>query len=177
MTAQASGRMGLRPVPLWMASDELVFYAMEDRRGGAMLCAVASDMTAQLRSTLWNQERPAILTSGTLAVGRHGSIGREQHQGMAPAGVQQGGNLRRKLIKIAAVRLFGRVERQTNLSTRRDPSSCFLGSSSLRPGTSTSSKSSSTVCSPLQLAVRAGGAANRAGSWLCSRRARRRQTP
>ena len=51
-------------------NDELVFYAMEDRRGGTMLCAVASDMTAQLRSTLWNQERPAILTSGTLAVGR-----------------------------------------------------------------------------------------------------------
>ena len=51
-------------------SDGLVFYAMEDRRGGTMLCAVAADMTAQLRTTLWNQERPAILTSGTLAVGR-----------------------------------------------------------------------------------------------------------
>ena len=51
-------------------NDGLVFYAMEDRRGGTMLCAVASDMTAQLRATLWNQERPAILTSGTLAVGR-----------------------------------------------------------------------------------------------------------
>lgn len=47
----------------------LVFYAMEDHRGGTMLCAVAADMTAQLRSTLWSQERPAILTSGTLAVG------------------------------------------------------------------------------------------------------------
>ncbi len=48
----------------------LVFYAIEDKRGGTMLCAVAADMTAQLRATLWNQERPAILTSGTLAVGR-----------------------------------------------------------------------------------------------------------
>jgi len=48
----------------------LVFYAMEDKRGGTMLCAVAADMTAQLRATLWNQERPAILTSGTLAVGK-----------------------------------------------------------------------------------------------------------
>ena len=48
----------------------LVFYAMEDKRGGAMLCAVAADMTAQLRATLWSQERPAILTSGTLAVGK-----------------------------------------------------------------------------------------------------------
>ena len=51
-------------------NDGLVFYAMEDRRGGTVLCAVASDMTAQLRASLWNQERPAILTSGTLAVGR-----------------------------------------------------------------------------------------------------------
>jgi len=51
-------------------NDGLVFCAMEDRRGGTMLCAVAADMTAQLRATLWNQERPAILTSGTLAVGR-----------------------------------------------------------------------------------------------------------
>ena len=49
---------------------ELVFYVMEDRRGNAMLCAVASDMTAQLRATLWSQDRPAILASGTLAVGR-----------------------------------------------------------------------------------------------------------
>ena len=51
-------------------NDGLVFCAMEDRRGGTMLCAVANHMTAQLRSTLWNQERPAILTSSTLAVGR-----------------------------------------------------------------------------------------------------------
>ncbi len=50
-------------------NPDLVFYAMEDKRGGTMLCAVAANMTAQLRATLWNQERPAILTSGTLAVG------------------------------------------------------------------------------------------------------------
>ena len=48
---------------------DLVRYAMEDRRGGTMLCAVASDMTAQLRATLWSQDHPVILTSGTLAVG------------------------------------------------------------------------------------------------------------
>ncbi len=48
----------------------LVFYAMEDKRGGTMLCAVAADMTAQLRATLWNQERSAILTSGALAAGK-----------------------------------------------------------------------------------------------------------
>ena len=34
-----------------------------------MLCAVATDMTAQLRATLWSQDHPVILTSGTLAVG------------------------------------------------------------------------------------------------------------
>ena len=34
-----------------------------------MLCSTISDLTAQLRSTLWSQGRPVILTSGTLAVG------------------------------------------------------------------------------------------------------------
>ena len=48
---------------------DLVYYVMEDRRGGAMLCAVAADMTAQLRATFWSQDHPVILTSGTLAVG------------------------------------------------------------------------------------------------------------
>ena len=49
--------------------SDLVFYAMEDKRGGTMLCAVAADMTAQLRNTLWNRSSSVILTSGTLAVG------------------------------------------------------------------------------------------------------------
>ena len=49
--------------------SDLVFYTMEDKRGGTMLCAVAADMTAQLRATLWSQDHPVILTSGTLAVG------------------------------------------------------------------------------------------------------------
>ena len=48
---------------------DLVYYTMEDRRGGTMLCAVAADMTTQLRATLWSQDHPVILTSGTLAVG------------------------------------------------------------------------------------------------------------
>ena len=48
---------------------DLVYYVMEDKRGGTMLCAVAADMTAQLRATLWSQDHPVILTSGTLAVG------------------------------------------------------------------------------------------------------------
>lgn len=48
---------------------DLVFYTMEDKRGGTMLCAVAADMTAQLRSTLWNRSSSVVLTSGTLAAG------------------------------------------------------------------------------------------------------------
>ena len=48
---------------------DLVYYVMEDRRGGTLLCAVAADMTAQLRATLWKQDCSFILTSGTLAVG------------------------------------------------------------------------------------------------------------
>ena len=47
----------------------MVFYTAEDKRGGTMLCSTMSDLTAQLRSALWNQSRPMILTSGTLAVG------------------------------------------------------------------------------------------------------------
>ena len=49
--------------------DGMVLYAMDDGQGGAMLCATVSDLTAQLRQTLWRQMRPVILTSGTLAVG------------------------------------------------------------------------------------------------------------
>lgn len=45
-------------------SPDMVFYAEEDR-----LCATISDLTTQLRSTLWSQEQPFLLASGTLAVG------------------------------------------------------------------------------------------------------------
>ena len=48
---------------------DMVFYTAEDKRGGTMLCATMSDLTSQLRNALWNQDRPMILTSGTLAVG------------------------------------------------------------------------------------------------------------
>lgn len=48
---------------------DMVFYIEEDTHGGTMLCATISDLTAQLRQTLWRQDRPAILTSATLAVG------------------------------------------------------------------------------------------------------------
>ena len=48
---------------------DMVFYLAEDARDTVMLCATVADLTAQLQSTLWNQPRPIILTSGTLAVG------------------------------------------------------------------------------------------------------------
>ncbi|MDE6259424.1 MAG: ATP-dependent DNA helicase [Oscillospiraceae bacterium] len=48
----------------------VVFYAMEDQRGGTMLCAAPADLNAQLRGTLWDQAHAIILTSGTLAVDR-----------------------------------------------------------------------------------------------------------
>ena len=49
---------------------ELVFYTAEDERGGSMLCASAADLTAQFRQTLWQQDKPMVLASGTLAVGQ-----------------------------------------------------------------------------------------------------------
>ena len=48
---------------------DMVYYTAEDEAGGSMLCASATDLTAQLRQTLWQQDRPMILASGTLAVG------------------------------------------------------------------------------------------------------------
>ena len=54
---------------LHQGHPDMVFYTEEDTHGGTMLCATISDLTAQLRQTLWRQERPAILTSATLAVG------------------------------------------------------------------------------------------------------------
>ena len=54
----------MRTTPTWL------FYTMEDKRGGTMLCAVASDRTVQLRNTLWNRSSSVVLTSGTLAVGK-----------------------------------------------------------------------------------------------------------
>ena len=49
----------------------LIYYATESDRGGTMLCATISDLSAQLQNTLWRQTQPIILTSGTLAVGRN----------------------------------------------------------------------------------------------------------
>lgn len=48
---------------------DMIFYTAEDSHGGTMLCATAPNLTDQLRQTLWRQQKPMILTSGTLAVG------------------------------------------------------------------------------------------------------------
>ena len=53
----------------YQGHPDMVFYTEEDSHGGTMLCATISDLTAQLRQTLWRQERPVVLTSATLAVG------------------------------------------------------------------------------------------------------------
>ena len=37
---------------------DMVFYTEEDTHGGTMLCAASSDLTTQLRQTLWRQEQP-----------------------------------------------------------------------------------------------------------------------
>ncbi len=50
-------------------NDDMMFYTQEDRQNRTILCATITDLTVQLRSTLWGQEQPMILTSGTLAVG------------------------------------------------------------------------------------------------------------
>lgn len=47
----------------------MIFYTAEDSHGGTMLCATTPNLTDQLRQTLWRQQKPMILTSGTLAVG------------------------------------------------------------------------------------------------------------
>lgn len=51
-------------------NPDMVFYAADDDRGGAMLCGTVSDLASQLRQTMWRIEQPIILTSGTLAVGQ-----------------------------------------------------------------------------------------------------------
>ena len=58
-------------VSLFFKGDsERILYAADNDHGGAMLCATVSDLAAQFQRTLWRQERPIVLTSGTLAVGR-----------------------------------------------------------------------------------------------------------
>ena len=57
---------------------DMVFYTTSNDHGCTMLCATVSDLTAQLQTTLWNQNTPILLTSGTLAVGKNFRRFREQ---------------------------------------------------------------------------------------------------
>ncbi len=52
-------------------SPDMVFYAAANDRGSTDLCATISDLTAQLRSVLWEQPGGMVLTSGTIAIGRN----------------------------------------------------------------------------------------------------------
>ena len=54
----------------YLGNPEMIFYAADDDNGGSMLCGTVSELAAQLQATLWRQEQPIILTSGTLAVGK-----------------------------------------------------------------------------------------------------------
>ena len=54
----------------YLGNPEMIFYAADDDHGGAMLCGTVSELATQLQATLWRQEQPIVLTSGTLAVGR-----------------------------------------------------------------------------------------------------------
>ena len=49
--------------------SNMIFYTAEDDEGGTMLCATVSDLTEQMRRTLWRPEHAFVLASGTLAVG------------------------------------------------------------------------------------------------------------
>ena len=54
----------------YLGNPEMIFYAADDDHGGSMLCGTGSELAAQLQATLWRQEQPIVLTSGTLAVGK-----------------------------------------------------------------------------------------------------------
>ncbi len=51
-------------------TPDMIFYAIANEQGGTDLCATMSNLTAQLRSVLWEQTIGMVLTSGTIAVGR-----------------------------------------------------------------------------------------------------------
>jgi len=53
----------------YLGNPEMIFYAADDDHGGAMLCGTVSELAAQLQATLWRQEQPIVLTSGTLMAG------------------------------------------------------------------------------------------------------------
>ena len=68
--------------------SNMIFYTAEDDEGGTMLCATVSDLTEQMRRTLWRPEHAFILASGTLAVGD------DFHRFRAQAGLPDGYRVR-----------------------------------------------------------------------------------
>ena len=57
-------------IPLFLGTDNtFVRYLTWHREGDVDLCAVPFDLPKCLSSALWNEQKSAILTSGTLAVG------------------------------------------------------------------------------------------------------------
>ena len=52
-----------------MQDDRYILYLKYDREDNPHLCAVIRDITERLRRALWEQQIPAILTSGTLKSG------------------------------------------------------------------------------------------------------------
>lgn len=48
---------------------DMILYTTESENGGTTLCGTVTDLSGRLQNTLWRQPRPALLTSGTLAVG------------------------------------------------------------------------------------------------------------
>ncbi len=69
-------------------SRDTMVYLAEDGEGGSLLCGTPPDLGRQLKSTLWSCRRPAILTSGTLAVGGsfdafQTTIGLDETEGVA----------------------------------------------------------------------------------------------
>lgn len=64
--------------------SNVIFYTAEDDEGGTMLCATVSDLTEQMRRTLWRPEHAFVLASGTLAVGD------DFHRFRAQAGLPDG---------------------------------------------------------------------------------------
>lgn len=60
-------------IPLFLGTDSTfvryLTWHRESDRAGVELCAVPFDLPKCLSSALWDEQKPAILTSGTLAVG------------------------------------------------------------------------------------------------------------
>ena len=50
-------------------SKNKIRYAAESESGGTLLCATVTDLAGRFRALLWNQGKPFLLTSATLAVG------------------------------------------------------------------------------------------------------------